>query len=226
VKYKQRLFIYERREMFILVPLVLMVSLFTFTLGIHWGKRVASRVPEGSNESTPKVATVQDHVPDRVEFTEQAKGEDQAVVDNLNQELKNEVVTSGIKLDLPRQITLPEHTKSSHGGATSLNSSEPKKLSISDKKGLRSPASKIEDQGSYSLQIGSYPTLDEVKKQLGLMNSSEQKPFWREVEIKGKGKWYRLYFGKFSSRNAAEQAGEKYRSQHMISSFIVSKILE
>jgi hypothetical protein len=56
------------------------------------------------------------------------------------------------------------------------------------------------------------------------MAQNDLSPFMREAEVKGKGKWYRLYLGGYPNKNAAEQAGEKYRSQRKIASFIVSNL--
>ena len=42
-KHKQSLFIYDRKEMVVLSLLVVMISFFTFTLGVHLGKRLTTR---------------------------------------------------------------------------------------------------------------------------------------------------------------------------------------
>jgi cell division septation protein DedD len=75
----------------------------------------------------------------------------------------------------------------------------------------------------YTLQIGSFPNLAEAKKQLSALQKAELKAFLHEAAIKGKGKWYRLYLGGYSSREAAEEAGEKYKTENKIHSFIVTK---
>src|SRR5476651_1191800 len=96
---KPRLFIYDRKEMGILIILAMMVAIFAFTLGVHLGKKVPARpVVVGPVDTAPAV-TSQDKTPNRQELTEQGKGTQQAVDESLNQALHDEVTRSGIKAD-------------------------------------------------------------------------------------------------------------------------------
>lgn len=81
-------------------------------------------------------------------------------------------------------------------------------------------------EGRFTLQIGSYPSIREAKDQVDSMEALGLQPVLRVAEIKGKGKWFRVYLGGFSSRDDAEKAGEGYRSQHVIDSFIVAKMID
>jgi septal ring-binding cell division protein DamX len=215
VKYKQHLFIYDRKEILILMLLILMISLFAFTLGIHLGKRVGAKTFSFRNKDAAPVQTVPDAIPNRQEFTEHGKVNQQILEDTLNQELHDEVTRAGIALEHPVQVDLPKKTLFSQGGATSLNSSHP----------THSPATAPVGR-KYTLQIGSYPVLDDAKKQISEVEAAGLKPFLRETDIKGKGKWFRLYLDEFPTRKAAEEAGENYRSQHKIASFIVTPLVD
>ncbi len=211
VKYKQSLFIYDRREMIVIFLMVFMMSVFTFTLGIHYGKRVQSRSSHAELADTSKVSTLLDQLPSKQEFVDHSNGAQHSLEETLSQELHDEVIHTQIKLNPPRQIDLPINPKNKNEGATTLG---PSRAQVS-------PGGE-----NYTLQIGSYPSLEIAKKQLGGLIDPKLKPFLREANIKGKGKWYRLYTGKFLTRIAAEQAGEQYRSQHKISSFIAVKTSE
>ena len=50
---KQRFFIYDRKEMGVLLFLGVMVAIFAFTLGVHLGKKVALTRPRRGS-ATPK----------------------------------------------------------------------------------------------------------------------------------------------------------------------------
>lgn len=115
---KQRFFIYDRKEMGVLLLLGVMVAVFAFTLGVHLGKRVGPRVVAHGPGDAETAPTVPDKLPNRQELTEQAKGAQQAADESLNQALHDEVARTGIRLDTPRQLTLPEKTISKNGGAT------------------------------------------------------------------------------------------------------------
>ncbi len=56
-----------------------------------------------------------------------------------------------------------------------------------------------------------------------ILQKAHLNPYLHETELKGKGKWFRLYLGGYTTRPAAQHAGEQYRSHHLIPSFIVTK---
>lgn len=250
--------------MIVLTALVLVSGLFTFTLGVHYGKRVESHRPAPVLEKeASKVGTISDLTPNSFELAEQSKGEGQVLEETLNQELKKEVTQEGLHLSTPRQVVLPGKPKNHLGGETTLKETGSRHLSKEkelpslhpsddDDKSEESrvdvdhagshpqqlnnapdfstlengPSRTLTPSKRYTLQIGSYPTIVDAKKQIAKLNLVNLKPFWHEAKIKGKGKRYRLYVGKFSSKSSAEQAGKKYRSRHLISSFMVSQTTE
>lgn len=204
------LFIYHRREILIFLIMITMSCIFAFTLGVHLSKEITPLKPTIALEQAPPlVSTLSDQTPNPQELTAPGENAQASLDQRLSSELKKEALESPVRLDHPRQLKLPSQTKSTHGGATTLKFAQ---------KSLTSP-----DRLSYSLQVGSYPSLKEAKHQFSALNQSELKPDLREVEIEGKGKWYRIYLGHFSDRKAAELAGQTYRSQNKISSYIVTQ---
>ena len=122
MKNKQVLFIYDRREVLTLSLLVMTVAFFTFTLGVHYGKQAIPKAVSNGLEHTSSLSTTTDQIPNRQELTEQSKAAQQALEDTLNQELHDEIILTGIKLETRRQVNLPEKSKTANGGATSLRS--------------------------------------------------------------------------------------------------------
>jgi cell division septation protein DedD len=241
VKPIQRLFIFDRREVSILFIMGSMISLFTFTLGVHFGKKVGNRTWVASHNDSAIVHTMNDHVPNRQELAEQTKGVQQALEEVLNQELHDEVTKTGLKLDTPHQMHLPLATRSKNAGAVAHASAESahdgrKPASVHEHEAPAHPGTKAHAEHPttehhpqnharplYTLQIGSFSNAEEAKKRIAELETSELKPFLKEAEIHGKGKWYRLYLGGYASREAAQHAGESFQSKHKIESFIVTK---
>lgn len=233
--------------MIVLVFLGVMVAAFAFTLGVHLGKRVGVKVPSTATQDAAPVATVPDHVPHKQEIHEQSKNAPQAVDETLNQALHDEVGRTGIKLDSPRQIQLPadpaaenipvgasanakdEHKKTAAQGAQGSHNASAGAGAGEDGEALLTrleAAHRPSPEGPFTLQIGSYPTVKEAKDQVDSMEALGLKPHLRAAQVKGKGKWYRVYLGGFESKEDADKAGNRYRSQHMIETYIVSKNTE
>jgi cell division protein FtsN len=215
---KQRVFIYDRKEMGILTLLGVMVAVFAFTLGVHLGKKVGgtTKAANPAAETAP-VATVNDQVPEPREISEQAKGAEQAATDALRETLEDEVEKTGVKTEKPVQVELPRKPKTENAGATTLQ-------------GIKRVAETVHANKTtaarFSLQIGSYPTTAEAQSRVASIAKIGLKPFFKEADLKGKGRWYRVYLGEYSTKAEAERAGQKFRSEQVIDSFIVAKVAQ
>ena len=97
-----------------------MVAVFTFTLGVHLGKRAGGNTRGRVTASSPLLETVDDIVPNRDEAADNAKEAKQVIEDSLNQQLHDEVTRTGIRLHTPHQVELPEKPKTKNAGATHI----------------------------------------------------------------------------------------------------------
>lgn len=212
---KHHVFLYDRKEIYVLVLLGIMIAVFAFTLGVHLGKKVGGKEGAAHLQDHAAIETSQDELPNRVEIAEQSRGVNEATDQALNRALHDEVAKTGIKLEEYRQTELPDQSKTPVAGATTLESAQKKSNTT-----LKQEA----PVGQYTLQIGSYPTLEEAAKVASSLEALGIKTFFRNVEIPSKGKWFRIYSGGFKTQNEAESAGERYKKQHVIDSFIVAPI--
>jgi cell division septation protein DedD len=233
---KRRVFIYERREFALLLVIGVAVALFAFTLGVHLGKRVVSpNSVSGTLEpkTDPSVLpSVADAIPDRREVLEQQKGVTPAVEEALEKSLHEEVVKTKIRLDQPKVLDLPKKTRAEQA----MPSSEPTPVTSVVPKAkqtdVRTSDSGADEEsesipsGKYTLQVGSFPTATEAKPMLDRLRKAGVVAFVRRVDLKEKGKWFRIFIGGFPSIEAAQTAGARYRSENVIQSFIVARMPE
>jgi len=222
---KQRLYIYGRREIVILLFLAFMVTLFAFTLGVHFGKNIGGPKIETAKTETAVAGMGQDKVPNRQELAEQSVGVNQAADETMNQALHEEVVRTGLKLDRAMQVELPEKTKAPTKGATT-NADKKSVAAVAEHVAEDKPQEDQVEVGKYTLQIGAFRTEEEAKDRVSFLEAAGQKPFYKNVDLKSKGKWYRVYLGHYRSSEQAEEAGLRYKAQNVIESFVVSNKLE
>lgn len=213
---KTGLFIFEKREVWVLFLLAITVAVFAFILGVHLGKKVGDSQNVAELKDATPAHTADDMVPDRVQLTEQAQGVDQAVTESLNQALHEEVQNAGIKLNVKRQVQLPEKTVSKNAGATTLESDE--------KKEVIPALVRQSPEGKYTIQVGSFPSLSEASEELSALENKGVEPFMRHTLIRGKGEWYRIYLGGYDSKKQAETIAHKYVKEQVIRSFIVANM--
>lgn len=204
---KHRFFIYDRKEMIVLSLLGVFVALFAFTLGIHLGKRLIP-AHSGSGSAVEAVSGAPDAIPGRQELVDASKDLQEQVDDSLSRSLHEEVVKTGIKLDQPRAVKLPENAKTTEAGAT------------------QAVGDAVSMTGAYALQIGSFPSLDEARDRIRALEQKGLKPSLKIADLEGKGVWYRVVLSGFASKDAAEKAGQMHRNNKTIRSFVVIKASE
>lgn len=218
---KQRLFIYDRKEMGVLILLGVMVAFFAFTLGVHLGKRVPPATGGASAEAQHTdgmitVGTVSDQIPRREEGDGPEVGRAasaEAVREVVGQALHDEVQKTGIRLEKPRQVDLPDQMR-----AAAQEIAKRAEPTLEGIPAARRPA----PDGKFTLQVGSYSGISEVRERADAFEALGLMPIVRSAEIQGKGTWYRIYLGGYASKEEAENAGDRYRRQKIIDSFIVS----
>src|SRR4051812_34227284 len=100
LKRPQNLFIYGSKEMVVLILLLGMIGIFTFTLGIHLGKRVNLKTGAFAIKDLSIIGSVPDQIPNRQEFAEQAKSTQQILEETLKEELHEEVAKAAIHIEV------------------------------------------------------------------------------------------------------------------------------
>lgn len=202
---RRKLFIYDKKEIGVLILLGIGVALFAFTMGVHLGKQVSPKPAEMAIDHTvaPPVDPAPQGAPNRVEVSEEQKHVEGAVEENLDQSLRDEIAKTGLKVEEPKPLTLPSDTKP-------VAKKKPKPLTPT--------------AGAFTLQVGSYPSTDEATPELKKLKGKGLGAEVRAVEVPGKGKWFRLYVGQFPTIKDAEETGKNYKSENLIRDFVVVKV--
>ena len=76
----------------------------------------------------------------------------------------------------------------------------------------------------YSIQIGSFKSLKVAENKVKHLNRLGHNAFYRHEAIKGRGKWYRVYIERFSSRRAAVKEAGILKKLGLISDYAVRAI--
>ncbi len=204
---RRKLFIYDKKEVGVLILLGIGVALFAFTMGVHLGKQVSPKVVDVNTEHavSPPVDPAPQGAPNRVEVSEEQKHVESAVEETLDQSLRDEVAKQGLQVEEPKPLTLPTETKS-----------------VVQKKKKVEPKGPV--GGAFTLQVGSYPSTSEAEPELTKLKGKGLGAEVREVEVPGKGKWFRLYVGQFPTVKDAETTGKNYKNEKLIRDFVVVKV--
>lgn len=222
----KKLWVYNRKEVGILLLLAVGVSVLSFTFGVHLGKKVSKNpshaesaaVESADHAQAPHLESTPAQNPSRNEVSKMVEDASQSADDALDESLKEEIVHSGMKLNEPRAVDLPTETKSEKSAvekpAAETHAATSKKESTHSAKTSSTP---------YALQLGSFPSADEAQKASSEYEEKGISVVIQETEIKNKGKWFRLIYGNFPSPRDAQSEGSILKSKNLIGSYVVIK---
>ena len=80
------------------------------------------------------------------------------------------------------------------------------------------------EQYVYSIHISSYRPEQKAATEVKNLNAKGLKAFYRFVRVKGKGDWYRVYVGSYSSANAAKADIARLKQMKISDYFAVAKV--
>lgn len=206
---KPRFYIYEKKEIAILIVLGVAVAVFSFTLGVHLGKHVPASRHETASSVSTAVQTLPDQAPPSEELSEQAPRAAANVEEFMTESLKKEVVDTGATLKQKIQVDLPEKKKALVVAPETL--SKP-----------AAAASAHSSKGRYAIQVGSYPSAEEADAQQKILNEKGLHAVVRAIDLKGKGRRYRLLIEGFATQEEADHEGRRYVSEQKVSAFVVT----
>ncbi len=75
--------------------------------------------------------------------------------------------------------------------------------------------------GRYTVQLASFKDLESAKKFSARFKDSQPKAFIRQVDLTGKGRWYRVQVGELSSRDEAAALAKRFTKKHRLQAFVV-----
>lgn len=193
-----KVIIFEKKEIILILIFVVVLIITSFTLGIRLGKKL---VLSESGIKTEDVKTVELKSA-LEEDVEKVVEEDSGLTDD--QKLKR----------------LMDESKSRLTDELEKFSDDNKSKSVKSEASV--PPSPM--AGKYTIQLGSYETMDEAKQFAEGFTVRGYNPIINEVSIAGKGNWYRVSLGLFNTVDEAKAYIREEQSLFSGQEHIISEI--
>jgi len=186
-----KVIIFEKKEIILILVFVLVLIVTSFTLGIRLGKKISftqSGIKE-EDKKTVELKSIDEEEADKA-YLEDSKLTDEEKLKKLMEESKG-------KLSEELQKFSKDET------ANSIDSNN----NMTPSAELSSLETKTENKldGKYTIQLGSYETLEEAKQFAEGFVVRGYSPIINEVKIADKGQWYRVSLGAFGSMEEAKK---------------------
>ncbi len=202
MKIKPELLIFTRKEIFIILTLLILVGLFSFTIGLKLGKNLV-----GTKTSSVELPPLAAGKPLPIPVEEPHEDED-----TLQE----------------KPHVKPEQIAEDHADSELYKELDKEKLSLGKKLPMDVPKEKKSEIQNvrYTLQVGSHRTVTEAAEQVSILKRSDFDAFYLEAKVQGKGTWYRVGVGLFPSKELAEQTALRLKKSKPLPSYIVQRINE
>lgn len=173
-----KVIVFEKKEIVLISLLVLVLIVASFTIGVKMGKRL-SLDASGVSTEDKKTVELKSTVEEDAEKTLSADAQltDEEKLRKLMEESKTKLSDELEKFSSEESATAPAATST--------------------------PANPM--AGKYTIQLGSYNTVEEAKQFAEGFTVRGYSPIINEVKIEGKGTWFRVSLGAFDTVEAAKK---------------------
>jgi len=198
----------ERKQVVLIVVLILAVAGVSFSLGVMFGQSGASLSGFSAEAEKPKLPMVTKVVPPPP--VPEAVPEKLTFYDNLPKG-NQAPLGSGINLPPEQKKAVPEVKKKAVVKPASLPS---KPLP----KPVAAPAAAAD--GAFVVQVASFRTSGDAAKLADRLKGYQLAPFVESADLGDKGVWHRVLIGPYANREKADQTALLLREKERLSALV------
>lgn len=217
---KSKLFVFDKKEVILLFLFILLSTVLSFTLGVKIGSDYSFEksgytsddrstadnfeLKSEAEESTEAVISKHEKAEDKEKVLEKTEKALEEEFNRLDVQLSND--------DQPVEVKRDEAPKIDNSMAkVAENTVQDKPMNVATDNSLNDvdPSNYI---GKYTIQLGSYPNVDEAQKFADGFKIRGYQPIINEVNLGQKGIWYRVSLGVFENIAEARDYVQKESS--------------
>jgi cell division protein FtsN len=204
---KTKLYVFAKKEVALIFIFMILIAVTSFVLGVKIGKNYSLELAGVTPEDQKKVIELLSN-----------KEEDLL---NIKSHPESTVIESSeVENKLQEKISEEFGHAQAHGEAQTNMSVPP---TAHEKTEVKAEA-KDELSGKFTIQLGSHRTLKEAEDFAEGFRARGYNPIINQIEIKGKGTWYRVSLEAFSSMEEAKAYVNKEKSLFMGQDYTIIKM--
>lgn len=216
-----KLFVFEKKEVILILVFIVLISAISFTLGVKTGKQLSLKADDYTQEDIQNIdlKSVAEEQIENVSTTEVDEGNvDQETLVNdqleMEEKLKSEMAKlANTKIDPPKKIEAMAEKP--------VQDKVEKPITV--KKANDVYNQKSDFKGKYTIQLYSNQSEESAKDFADGFIVKGYDIIINEVIIAGKGKWYRVSVGIFDNVNEAKSYLDKEESLFQSNKYIIQQ---
>jgi cell division protein FtsN len=191
---KTKLYVFAKKEVALIFIFMILIAITSFVLGVKIGKNYSLEMAGITHDDQKKVVEL--------------LSKDEEELEALKKNSESHVVESGdIEHKLQEKISEEFGTgaKNEHGvGETTAGHGTAPNMSTEKNDGTAGLSKADGLSGKFTIQLGSHRTLKEAEEFAEGFKARGYDPIINQIEIKGKGTWYRVSLGAFHDMEEAK----------------------
>ncbi len=202
---KTKLYVFAKKEVFLIFLFMILTAVTSFVLGVKIGKNYSMEMYGITKEDQKKVVDLlssKEEALEAIKANPEMSTIESSEIENKLQEKISEEFGAG---EAPTNMTTAH--------STPKESKENAKESVKD-----------ELSGKFTIQIGSHRTLKEAEAFAEGFRARGYNPIINQIEIKGKGTWYRVSLEAFDSAEDAKAYVTKEKSLFLGQDYAIIKM--
>ena len=195
---KTKLYVFAKKEVFLIFLFMILTAVTSFVLGVKIGKNYSMEIYGITKEDQKKVVDLLSSKEENLEILK------------ANPEMST-IESSEIENKLQEKISAEFGTNEAHVNMSTEHSAAKEQV-------------KDELTGKFTIQIGSHRTLKEAETFAEGFRARGYNPIINQIEIKGKGTWYRVSLGAFDSAEEAKSYVTREKSLFLGQDYAIIKM--
>ncbi|AUN97821.1 SPOR domain-containing protein [Bacteriovorax stolpii] len=209
---KTKLYVFAKKEVALIFIFMILIAVTSFVLGVKIGKNYSLEMAGITKEDQKKVVELLSNKEEelsRIKANPEANTVESSDIENKLQEKISEEFGGGAA-----QSAGHGNMSVEHGGAAAHGETK------------ATPAAGTKDtlSGKYTIQLGSHRTLKEAEAFAEGFRARGYNPIINQIDIKGKGTWYRVSLEAFNTPEEAKAYVAKEKSLFMGQDYTIIKM--
>jgi cell division protein FtsN len=205
----------ERKQIALVIVLIIAVAGVSFTLGVMFGQRTRSGPALASDNPPPDPVAVTQAVPPPPPPSAEGGVEKQEKLTFYDNLPKGNQAPLGSGINLPPETEKPAVADKTKGPAKSSSAGS---APASNGKTPVVPAASSD--GAFIVQIASFRSKADAGKLVQRLDRYQLKASVEAVDLGGKGVWHRVLAGPYPSRESADQVAGLLREKERLSALV------
>lgn len=204
-----KVFVFEKKEIFLIFVFVVIMSVTCFTLGVNLGKKLAlekAGITDKDVQTVEMKSTTEESAEETLKADTQTDEEKlEKMMESSKEKLNEELKDAAAPEEPAAKPAAPQPVGTVANPPTAVTSANPY-------------------VGKYTIQLGSYNSVEEAKQFAEGFTVRGYNPIINEVVIPEKGTWYRVSLGIFDTVALAKDYIKKEATLFQGQQYVVSEI--